>query len=194
MNTQIILGAISLDMFAVLFGGAVALLPIFAAEILEVGPQGLGMLRAAPALGAVIMALYITHHPIHRNTGKVMLYCVAGFGISMIAFGLSTSFIFSLCMLMLSGMFDSISMIIRSTLIQTRTPENMKGRVSAVNSIFIGSSNEIGAFESGVTAKFMGVVASVVFGGTMTLLTVGITAWKAKELTCLDHLDEATSA
>ena len=194
MNTQIILGAISLDMFAVLFGGAVALLPIFAAEILEVGPQGLGMLRAAPALGAVIMALYITHHPIHRNTGKVMLYCVAGFGISMIAFGLSTSFIFSLCMLMLSGMFDSISMIIRSTLIQTRTPENMKGRVSAVNSIFIGSSNEIGAFESGVTAKFMGVVASVVFGGAMTLLTVGITAWKAKELTYLDHLDEATPA
>ncbi|MEQ9208764.1 MAG: MFS transporter, partial [Pseudomonadales bacterium] len=156
MKTQIILGAISLDMFAVLFGGAVALLPIFAAEILEVGPQGLGMLRAAPALGAVLMALYITHNPIQRSTGRVMLISVAGFGASMIGFGLSTSFIFSLCMLMLSGMFDSISMIIRSTLIHTRTPENMKGRVSAVNSIFIGSSNEIGAFESGVTAKLMG--------------------------------------
>ncbi|MEQ8425807.1 MAG: MFS transporter, partial [Cyclobacteriaceae bacterium] len=154
MKTQIILGAISLDMFAVLFGGAVALLPIFAAEILEVGPQGLGMLRAAPAIGAVLMAIFITHNPIHRNTGKVMLLCVAGFGASMIGFGLSTSFIFSLCMLMLSGMFDSVSMIIRSTLIHTRTPENMKGRVSAVNSIFVGSSNEIGAFESGLTAKF----------------------------------------
>ncbi|MEQ9413469.1 MAG: MFS transporter, partial [Cyclobacteriaceae bacterium] len=163
---------------------------IFAAEILEVGPQGLGMLRAAPALGAVLMAFYVTHNPIQRNTGKVMLICVAGFGASMIGFGLSTSFIFSLCMLMLSGMFDSISMIIRSTLIHTRTPENMKGRVSAVNSIFIGSSNEIGAFESGVTAKLMGVVASVVFGGAMTLFTVGITAWKAKELTHLDQLEE----
>lgn len=190
MKTQIILGAISLDMFAVLFGGAVALLPIFAAEILEVGPQGLGMLRAAPALGAVLMAVYITYNPIQRNTGKVMLISVAGFGASMIGFGLSTSFILSLSMLMLSGMFDSISMIIRSTLIHTRTPENMKGRVSAVNSIFIGSSNEIGAFESGLTAKFMGVVASVVFGGIMTLLTVGVTGWKAKKLTNLDQLDE----
>lgn len=190
LKTQIILGAISLDMFAVLFGGAVALLPIFAAEILMVGPQGLGMLRAAPAIGAVLMALYITHNPIVRNTGKVMLACVAGFGASMIGFGLSTSFILSLCMLMLSGMFDSVSMIIRSTLIHTRTPENMKGRVSAVNSIFVGSSNEIGAFESGVTAKLMGVVASVVFGGIMTLVTVGVTGWKAKKLTNLDYLDE----
>lgn len=190
LKTQIILGAISLDMFAVLFGGAVALLPIFAAEILLVGPQGLGMLRAAPAVGAVLMALYLTHNPITRNTGKVMLACVAGFGASMIGFGLSTSFILSLSMLMLSGMFDSVSMIIRSTLIHTRTPENMKGRVSAVNSIFVGSSNEIGAFESGVTAKLMGVVASVVFGGVMTLVTVGITGWKAKKLTNLDYLDE----
>jgi len=190
MKTQIILGAISLDMFAVLFGGAVALLPIFAAEILEVGPQGLGMLRAAPAAGAVLMAVYITHNPIRRNTGKVMLLCVAGFGASMIGFGLSTSFMLSLSMLMLSGMFDSVSMIIRSTLIHTRTPENMKGRVSAVNSIFVGSSNEIGAFESGATAKLMGVVASVVFGGVMTLVTVGITAWKATKLTQLDQLDD----
>ncbi len=191
MKTQIILAAISLDMFAVLFGGAVALLPIFAAEILMVGPQGLGMLRAAPAIGAVLMALYITHNPITRNTGKVMLVCVAGFGASMIGFGLSTSFILSLAMLMFSGMFDSVSMIIRSTLIHTRTPEHMKGRVSAVNSIFVGSSNEIGAFESGVTAKLMGAVASVVFGGIMTLVTVGITAWKAKKLTNLDFLDES---
>ena len=190
LKTEIILGAISLDMFAVLFGGAVALLPIFASEILKVGPQGLSMLRAAPALGAVLMAMYITHNPIQRQAGKVMLLSVAGFGASMIGFGLSTSFVFSLILLMLSGMFDSVSMIVRSTLIHTRTPENMKGRVSAVNSIFIGSSNEIGAFESGVTAKLMGAVASVVFGGTMTLLTVGITAWKAKKLTHLDQLDD----
>lgn len=189
MKTQVILGAISLDMFAVLFGGAVALLPIFAAEILKVGPEGLGMLRAAPAIGAVLMAFYITHNPIRRNAGKVMLVCVAGFGASMIGFGLSTSFIFSLLMLMLSGMFDSISMIIRSTLIHTRTPENMKGRVSAVNSIFVGSSNEIGAFESGATAKLMGAVASVVFGGFMTLVVVGVTGWKAKKLRNLDQLE-----
>ncbi len=191
MKTEIILGAISLDMFAVLFGGAVALLPIFAAEILMVGPQGLGLLRAAPALGAVLMAFYITHNPIRNNTGRILLYSVAGFGASMIGFGLSTSFIFSLLMLMLSGMFDSVSMIIRSTLIHTRTPENMKGRVSAVNSIFVGSSNEIGAFESGVAARLMGAVGSVVFGGIMTLLVVGFTAMKAKKLRQLDQLESS---
>lgn len=189
MKTEVILGAISLDMFAVLFGGAVALLPIFAGEILKVGPEGLGMLRAAPAVGAVVMAFYITHNPISNNAGKVMLYSVAGFGACMIGFGLSTNFIFSMLMLVMSGMFDSVSMIIRSTLIHTRTPENMKGRVSAVNSIFVGSSNEIGAFESGVTAKFMGAVASVVFGGSMTLLVVGFTSWKAKKLRQLDRLE-----
>ncbi|MEQ9592839.1 MAG: MFS transporter, partial [Cyclobacteriaceae bacterium] len=132
---------------------------------------------------------YITHNPIMRNTGKVMLWCVAGFGASMIGFGLSTNFILSIVMLMLSGMFDSVSMIIRSTLIHTRTPENMKGRVSAVNSIFIGSSNEIGAFESGFTAKLMGAVASVVFGGLMTLGVVGLTSWKADQLRKLDELE-----
>lgn len=190
LKTEIILAAISLDMFAVLFGGAVALLPIFAAEILAVGPQGLGLLRAAPALGAVLMAFYITHHPIRKNTGKILLYSVAGFGASMIGFGLSTHFIFSLAMLMLSGMFDSVSMIIRSTLIHTRTPENMKGRVSAVNSIFVGSSNEIGAFESGVVAKLIGAVGSVVFGGIMTLAVVGFTSLKAKKLRQLDQLED----
>ncbi|MEQ8304058.1 MAG: MFS transporter [Cyclobacteriaceae bacterium] len=189
LKTQIIFGAISLDLFAVLFGGAVALLPIFAAEILLVGPEGLGILRSAPAVGAVIISFYITHNPIMTNTGKVMLWCVAGFGTSMIGFGLSTNFILSIVMLMLSGMFDSVSMIIRSTLIHTRTPENMKGRVSAVNSIFIGSSNEIGAFESGFTAKLMGAVASVVFGGLMTLGVVGLTSWKADQLRKLDELE-----
>ena len=181
-SNQIILGAISLDLFAVLFGGAVALLPVFASEILQAGPQGLGFLRAAPAIGSVLMALYLAHRPISVNAGKKMLLCVAGFGVCIILFGLSKSFWFSLVLLALSGVFDSISVIIRSTLIHTFTPEHMKGRVSAVNNIFVGSSNEIGAFESGFAARIMGVVPSVVFGGAMTILVVGITAFKSKKL------------
>ncbi|QMU30803.1 MFS transporter [Adhaeribacter radiodurans] len=181
-NNQIILSAISLDLFAVLFGGAVALLPIFASEILHTGPQGLGFLRAAPALGSVAMAVYITHNPIKIDAGKKMLFCVAGFGVCMILFGLSTNFYFSLLLLGLSGAFDSVSVIIRSTLMQTLTPEHMKGRVSSVNNIFVGSSNEIGSFESGSVAKLVGVVPSVVFGGFMTLLVVAITTFKAHKL------------
>ena len=181
-GNQVILSAISLDLFAVLFGGAVALLPIFAADILHIGPQGLGFLRAAPAVGSVLMAVYITHHPVRQDAGKKMLLCVAGFGMCMVLFGLSTSFWFSLSLLALSGAFDSISVIIRSTLMQLLTPEHMKGRVSSVNNIFVGSSNEIGAFESGTAAKFMGAATSVVFGGCMTLLVVGITALKADKL------------
>src|SRR5687767_3551716 len=150
-NNQLILSAISLDLFAVLFGGAVALLPIFASDILNTGPGGLGFLRAAPAIGAVMMALFMAHYPLKRKAGLKMLYSVAGFGACMILFGLSSNFWLSLFLLFLSGVFDSISVIIRSTLIQTLTPEHMKGRVSAVNNIFIGSSNEIGAFESGFT-------------------------------------------
>ncbi|MDQ3019561.1 MAG: MFS transporter [Bacteroidota bacterium] len=169
---KIILGAISLDLFAVLFGGAVALLPIFAGEILFVGPQGLGVLRAAPSVGAVIMAIYMTRHPITKNTGRNLLVSIYGFGICIIIFGISKSFLLSLFMLGLSGAFDSVSVVIRSTIIQLMTPDNMKGRVSAVNSIFIGSSNEIGAFESGVAAKLLGTVPSVIFGGLMTLLIV----------------------
>lgn len=188
-NNQIVLGAISLDLFAVLFGGAVALLPIFAGEILKVGPEGLGFLRAAPAIGALLMAFFITHNPIRKNMGKILLWCVAGFGLSMIGFGLSTNFWLSMGLLIMSGMFDSVSVIVRSTLIHTLTPENMKGRVSAVNSIFIGSSNEIGAFESGFAAKLMGVVTSVVFGGMMTLGVVGITAVKADKLRKLHNVD-----
>lgn len=187
-KNQIILSAISLDLFAVLFGGAVALLPIFAADILKVGPEGLGMLRAAPSLGAVLIAIFITYNPIYKNMGKIMLWCVAGFGACMLGFALSTIFWLSVSLLVLSGMFDSVSVIVRSTLIHTLTPENMKGRVSAVNSIFIGSSNEIGAFESGVTAKLMGVVPSVLFGGVMTLVTVAATAWKADKLRKLDSV------
>ncbi|WP_276367274.1 MFS transporter [Chryseolinea sp. H1M3-3] len=184
----IILGAISLDLFAVLFGGAVALLPIFADEILMVGKVGLGVLRSAPAVGALLMAFYITHHPITKNTGKILLYCVAGFGVSMILFALSTNFWLSLGLLMMSGMFDCISVIIRGTLLQTLTPENMKGRVSAVNHIFIGSSNEIGMFESGVAARLMGVVPSVIFGGCMTIFVVGVTGWVAKSLRTLQRI------
>ena len=187
-RNPIILGAISLDLFAVLFGGAVALLPIFADEILHVGKEGLGVLRSAPSVGALLMAFYITHHPIMKNTGKILLACVAGFGVCMILFALSTNFWLSLFLLMMSGCFDCISVIIRSTLLQTLTPENMKGRVSAVNHIFIGSSNEIGMFESGVAARLMGVVPSVIFGGCMTILVVSVTGWVAKSLRTLQRL------
>jgi MFS family permease len=187
-RNPIILSAISLDLFAVLFGGAVALLPIFADKILSVGTEGLGILRSAPAVGALLMAVYITHHPIMKNTGKILLYCVAGFGLSMIFFALSTNFWLSLFLLMMSGMFDCISVIIRSTLLQTLTPENMKGRVSAVNHIFIGSSNEIGMFESGVAARLMGVVPSVIFGGCMTILVVTVTGWVSKSLRTLQRV------
>lgn len=189
-RNQIILSAISLDLFAVLFGGAVALLPVFASDILDMGPEALGFMRAAPAVGFVLMAVVMAYHPITVNAGKKMLWCVAGFGICIILFGLSTSFWFSMVLLALSGAFDSISVIIRSTLIHTLTPEYMKGRVSSVNSIFVGSSNEIGAFESGVTAKLMGVVPAVVFGGVMTLVVVGVTAFKADKLRNLDLTPE----
>lgn len=188
-NNKIILGAISLDLFAVLFGGAVALLPIFAKEILNAGPEALGVLRSAPSVGALLVAFYIAHNPINRNMGRKLLWCVAGFGVCMIAFALSSNFWISLGLLMLSGCFDGVSVIIRSTLLQTLTPENMKGRVSAVNNIFIGSSNEIGMFESGAAARLLGVVPSVIFGGCMTLLTVGITAWKAPTLRKLQKVE-----
>ncbi len=173
-NNKIILSAITLDMFAVLFGGAVALLPIFSGEILKAGPQGLGMLRAAPSIGAVFMALFLTRKPPTLHAGRNLLYSVAGFGLSIIVFALSKNFLLSLFALALSGMFDSVSVVIRSTIIQLFTPDNMKGRVAAVNSVFIGSSNEIGAFESGVAAKLLGVVPSVIFGGGMTLIVVFI--------------------
>ena len=171
-KNKIILSAMSLDMFAVLFGGAVAMLPIFAGEILLVGAQGLGFLRAAPSVGAAIMALVLTRKPPTNNAGRNLLICVTGFGLCIIVFAISRNFILSLFALALSGMFDSVSVIIRQTIIQLKTPENMKGRVSAVNSIFIGSSNEIGAFESGLAAKLMGVVPSVIFGGAMTIIVV----------------------
>ena len=187
-SNQIILGAISLDLFAVLFGGAVALLPIFAKDILHTGPIALGLLRASPSVGALIMAFYITHYPIRKNMGSVLLYCVAGFGVSMILFALSENLWLSIGLLIISGMFDCVSVIIRGTLLQTLTPENMKGRVSAVNHIFIGSSNEIGMFESGVAAKLLGIVRSVIFGGCMTLLSVAVISSTAKSLRKLQRV------
>lgn len=185
-NNQIVLGALSLDMFAVLFGGAVALLPIFANDILKVGPTGLGILRAAPAFGAIIMSLFLVHSANSKNAGRNLLIAVAGFGICMVLFGLSTNFYLSLLLLAISGMLDSVSVVIRATIIQVMTPPNMMGRVSAVNSIFIGSSNEIGEFESGIAAKAMGIVPSVIFGGCMTILVVAITTLKADKLRKLD--------
>jgi len=174
LKNEYVLGAMSLDMFAVLFGGAVALLPIFAAEILHVGSEGLGFLRAAPSVGAVLVAVYLAHRPPLFHSGKILLGCVAGFGLSILLFAFSQNFYLSLFALFLSGSFDSVSVIIRSTIMQIMTPDSMRGRVSAVNKMFIGSSNEIGAFESGLTAKFMGTVPSVLFGGTMTLGIVGL--------------------
>jgi len=181
-SNQIILSAIALDLFAVLFGGATALLPIFASDILQTGAQGLGFLRAAPAIGSILIGFYLTRNPIKKNAGKKMLTAVAGFGVCMILFGLSTNFYFSLLLLFLSGAFDSVSVFVRHTLVQTLTPDYLKGRVSSVNSVFTDSSNEIGAFESGLTASYAGAVASVVFGGMMTLLIVGFTNCKARKL------------
>lgn len=188
-GNQIILSAISLDLFAVLFGGAVAMLPAFATNVLHVGADGFGWLRAAPSIGAVLMAVYLTYNPIQKHVGKILLWCVAGFGLCMIGFALSTFFWLSFAMLVGSGLCDSVSVIIRGTLIHTHTPENMKGRVGAVNSMFVGSSNEIGQFESGAAARLMGLVPSVVFGGIMTLLVVAFTAKKAGKLVKLDKVE-----
>jgi MFS family permease len=171
-NTPELLGAFTLDMFAVLFGGAVAMLPVFASDILFVGPQGLGLLRACPAIGATIMAFFLMFWPPVNRTGKVLFLSVLGFGLCMIGFAFSTSFILSGILLILSGAFDNVSVVIRGTILQLFTPDHMRGRVASVNSIFIGSSNELGAFESGVAAKLMGLVPSVVFGGFMTLAVV----------------------
>ena len=171
-----LLGAFSLDMFAVLFGGAVALLPVFASDILHVGPEGLGFLRACPAIGAIMMSFYLMFNPPVHNSGRTLLLAVSAFGLCMIGFAFSHWFWLSALLLLLSGLFDNVSVVIRGTILQLYTPEHMRGRVASVNSIFIGSSNELGAFESGVAAKLMGLVPSVAFGGIMTLIVVGTTA------------------
>lgn len=178
----VVLGALSLDLFSVLFGGAVALLPVFAAEILHVGPQGLGILRASPAVGAVLMSLAMAHRPPLRRAGRTLLLSVALFGLSMIGFGLSRNFFLSTTLLALSGMVDTVSVVIRSTLLQVLTPDHLLGRVASVNAIFIGSSNELGAFESGTAARLIGTVPSVVLGGVLTLVVVAVTAIKVPSL------------
>jgi MFS family permease len=176
LNEPVILGALSLDLFSVFLGGAEALLPVFASEILKVGPQGLGILRAAPAAGAVLMGVYLAHRPPIERAGRAMLLAVAVFALTITGFGVSRSFVLSLALLAVSGMADNVSVVIRSTLLQILTPPEMLGRVSAVNSVFIGSSNELGAFESGATAKLLGPVRSVVLGGLASLFVVSLTA------------------
>ena len=179
---RVVLGALSLDLFSVFFGGAVALLPIFAKEILQVGPSGLGLLRAAPAVGSVLMSVGLAHRPPMQRAGRTLLLAVACFGLSTIAFALSTNFWLSAALLALGGAADNISIVVRSTLLQIRTPMHLLGRVMAVNAIFIGSSNELGAFESGTAAKLIGTVPSVIFGGVMTLGVVGGVAWRVPVL------------
>lgn len=169
-QNKTILGALSLDMVAVLFGGAVALLPIFAQDILKVGPEGFGILRAAPAIGAFITLLITAYVPLNKNAGIKLLTAIFLFGVCIIVFGLSTIFWLSVFALFMSGVVDGISVVIRQTILHLKTPDQMRGRVAAVNSIFVGSSNELGAFESGLTAKLMGTVTAVVFGGSMTIL------------------------
>ena len=181
-NSKMLLGALSLDMFSVFFGGAVALLPVFANDILNVGPQGLGLMRAAPAVGAVVTMFLMARYSPMAKPWRNLLLAVTGFGISIIAFGLSRNFYLTLFILFFEGSFDSVSVIIRSTILQLLTPDEMRGRVASVNSMFIGSSNEIGAFESGVTARLMGPIGSVLFGGSMTLIVVAVTYLKTKRL------------
>jgi MFS family permease len=182
-----VLGAMSLDLFAVLFGGATALLPAFADTILHVGAQGLGLLRSAPALGGVTVLLLLTFRPLYRQQGRIMMICVAGFGLCIIVFGLSKLFWLSFFALFASGIFDGISVIVRSTILQLKTPDHMKGRVASLNSIFIMSSNELGSFESGVTSRLMGTVAAVFFGGCMTIGIVVYTWFKAPSLRKLEY-------
>ena len=174
-DRPVVLGAISLDLFAVLFGGAVALLPIFARDLLHVGAWGLGLLRAAPAVGAFVTSILLTRWPVTRRAGRVLLVAVAVYGAATLAFGLSTSFLLSLLALVVTGAADMISVVIRQSLVQLDTPDEMRGRVSAVNSVFIGASNQLGEFESGVTAAWLGPVGSVVLGGVGTLVVAG--AW-----------------
>jgi MFS family permease len=185
---KVILGSISLDMFAVLLGGAVALLPVYAREILKTGPWGLGLLRSAPGVGAALMAILLAHRPLRGRAGPTMLWCVAGFGVCTILFGISRSIVLSLVALLLIGATDMVSVIIRGTLIQLGTPDEMRGRVNAVDMLFIGVSNELGQFESGLTAHWFGTVPAVVLGGIGTLVVIAIWAWQFPELRKADQL------
>jgi MFS family permease len=187
---KLILGSISLDLFAVLLGGAVALLPVYAREILKTGPWGLGILRSAPAVGAAVMALFLAYQPLQRKAGRTMLWCVAGFGIFTVLFGISHSLVLSLVALVLVGATDMVSVIVRGTLIQVATPDEMRGRVNAVDMIFIGASNEFGQFESGLTAHWFGTVPAVVIGGLGTLVVTALWAWRFPELRNADRLTD----
>ncbi len=188
---KVIFGSISLDMFAVLLGGAVALLPVYAAEILKTGPWGLGLLRSAPGVGAAAMAILLAHRPIRGRAGPTMLWCVAGFGVCTILFGISRSIVLSLISLLLIGATDMVSIVIRGVLIQLGTPDEMRGRVNAVDMLFIGVSNELGQFESGLTAHWFGTVPAVVLGGIGTLVVIAVWAWKFPELRKADQLTKA---
>src|SRR5581483_8996287 len=190
-NKKVVLGSISLDMFAVRLGGAVALLPVYAREILHTGPWGLGLLRSAPAVGAAAMAIMVAHRPIRRKAGMTMLLCVAGFGVFTIVFGISRSLIVSMIALFLVGASDMVSVIIRATLVQIATPDEMRGRVNAVDMLFIGVSNELGEFESGLTAHWFGTVPAVILGGIGTLLVIATWAWLFPELRDADQLTSA---
>lgn len=188
-HNQIMLSAQVLDMFAVLFGGAIALLPAFIQEIYHYGPEGLGILRAAPAVGAVITGIILARNPISKHAGRILLGAVAGFGLCSIAFALTRHFWLAAFILMMSGIFDGISVVLRTTIMQLMTPDHMRGRVASINGIFIGSSNELGAFEQGVAARLLGLVPAVVFGGLMTLSVVGVTTRFAPKLRKLDLND-----
>src|SRR4051794_24996036 len=190
-SRKVILATITLDLFAVLLGGAVALLPIFADQILHCGPIGLGWMRAAPAIGAFVMALLVAYLPPMRQAGRILLWCVAGFGLATIVFGLSTALWLSLATLFVVGALDSVSVIIRGSIVQLVTPDEMRGRVSAVNNIFIGTSNEFGAMESGLTAALFGPVISVVTGGIGTIVVVFASAWRWPEIRKIGRLDKS---
>ena len=185
---KVVLGSISLDMFAVLLGGAVALLPVYASEILKTGPWGLGLLRSAPGVGAAAMAIFLARRPIRKRAGLIMLWCVGGFGVFTILFGVSRSLALSMVALLLVGATDMVSVIIRATLVQFATPDAMRGRVNAVDMLFIGASNELGEFESGLTAHWFGTVPAVVLGGVGTLVVIGLWAWLFPDLRRVDRL------
>jgi MFS family permease len=187
-----VLGAISLDLFAVLLGGAVALLPVFAHDRLHTGPVGLGILRSAPALGAALMALYLAYRPLRRRAGVRMFVAVFVFGLATVVFGLSRNVPLSVAALFVTGAADMISVVVRQTLVQLKTPDEMRGRVSAVNAVFIGASNELGEFESGATAAWLGPVAAVVLGGVGTCIVVIVWALAFRELRQVDNLDASS--
>lgn len=183
---NLLLPALALDMFSVMFGGVYALLPIFADQILNVGPKGLGALRAAPSIGSLIVTTMLIKRPVERNAGRILLWVVAGYGVSILGFGISKSFLLSMICLAASGAFDAVSMVIRGAIVQMFSPDHMRGRIAAVNSFFIGSSNELGDFESGIVAHYIGAIPCVLFGGSMTLAVVAFTAWMSPALRRMD--------